>query len=162
MVGSHHVLAWIWTQDLWKSSWCSLHWAISPVPKFHFLYFIKYFYLCIYFTLHILVVPPCLPTYGSTPLTFFQPPISMWMSPHPSQLTSKFLGASILLRVRFFISEWAQTRQSSAVCVCGLTSSVVCCMFAGPGCERSKGSRLIETAGPKGMPSYASFSLSLI
>jgi hypothetical protein len=35
-------------------------------------------------------------------------------------------------------------------------------MFAGPGCERSQGSRLIETADPKGMSSSASFSLSLI
>jgi hypothetical protein len=41
---------------------------------------------------------------------------------------------------------------------------VVCCLFGGPVFERSKGSRLIETAGPPtGLPSSsASSSLSPI
>jgi hypothetical protein len=37
MVVSHHVVAGIWTKDLWKSSQCALnHWAISPIELFLF------------------------------------------------------------------------------------------------------------------------------
>ena len=41
--------------------------------------------------------------------------------------------------------------KSSTVCVLGnggLISAGVCCLFGGPVFERSRGSRLIETAGP--------------
>jgi len=37
IVVSHHVAAGIWTQDLWKSSQYSYHWAISPAPPAVFI-----------------------------------------------------------------------------------------------------------------------------
>jgi hypothetical protein len=48
------------------------------------------------------------------------------------------------------------------MCVEGLISAGVCCLFVGPVFERSQGSRLIKIAGPPtGSPfSLASFSLS--
>jgi hypothetical protein len=50
------------------------------------------------------------------------------------------------------------------MCVRGLISAGVCCLFSGPVFERSQGSRLTKTAGPPtGSPfSLASFSFSLI
>jgi hypothetical protein len=47
------------------------------------------------------------------------------------------------------------------MCVGGLISAGVCCLFGGPVFERSWGTRLIETAGPPtGLPfSSASFGL---
>jgi hypothetical protein len=41
MAVSHHVVAGIWTQDLWKSSQCSNHWAISPAPKLSFFLIVQ-------------------------------------------------------------------------------------------------------------------------
>jgi hypothetical protein len=39
------------------------------------------------------------------------------------------------------------------MCVGGLISSGICCLFGGPVFEKSQGSRLIETAGsPTGSP----------
>jgi hypothetical protein len=48
--------------------------------------------------------------------------------PHPQQ-TCKLLGASRLLRVRYIISEWTQTRQSSTICVLG--ASISWCILPG-------------------------------
>jgi hypothetical protein len=50
------------------------------------------------------------------------------------------------------------------MCVVGLISAGICCLFGGPVFERSQGSRLIDTASsPTGSPfSSASFSFSLI
>jgi hypothetical protein len=46
------------------------------------------------------------------------------------------------------------------MCVGGLISAGVCCLFGGPVFERSRGSRLIETAGPPaGSPQLLEFSL---
>jgi hypothetical protein len=50
------------------------------------------------------------------------------------------------------------------MCVGGLISAGVCYLFGGPVFERSRGSRLIETAGPPTQlpSSSASYSFSLI
>jgi hypothetical protein len=47
-----------------------------------------------------------------------------------------------------------------SMCIGGLISRGVCCLFGGPVFERSRGSRLIKTAGPPTMPPFSgSFSL---
>jgi hypothetical protein len=50
------------------------------------------------------------------------------------------------------------------MCVRGLISAGICCLFDGPVIERSRGSMLIETAGPSTGSSFssASFSFPLI
>jgi hypothetical protein len=48
------------------------------------------------------------------------------MNPTPPHLTSKLPGASSLLRVRYIISEWTQTQQSSTLCVLGASYRLVC------------------------------------
>jgi hypothetical protein len=80
------------------------------------------------------------------------------LSPPPPHLTSKLPGASSILRVRYIISEWTQTWQTSTVCVGSPISGGVCCLFGGPLSERPHGSRLIETAGPPtGLPFSSAF-----
>jgi hypothetical protein len=47
------------------------------------------------------------------------------------------------------------------MCVGGLISAGVCCLFGDPVFERSQGSRLIETAGPPIVSPFSSASFSL-
>jgi hypothetical protein len=83
------------------------------------------------------------------------------MIPPQPKMTSKFLGASNLLRVMCIICEWTQPRNRLLYVCWGLLLVGVCCLFGGPLFERSWESRLIETAGhPSGWPfSSASFIL---
>jgi hypothetical protein len=105
------------------------------------------------------------------PYSIPQPPIHPLTAPHPTppphstlpprgcpqpppHLNSKLLGTSSLLRVRCIISEWTQTRQSSAVSVLGASYQLVyaaCLVFS---VWEISGVQ-IETAGPPA----ASFSL---
>jgi hypothetical protein len=50
----------------------------------------------------------------------------MWMPLPPPHLTSNLPGASSLLRVRCFISEWTQTWKSSTICMLGASYQLVC------------------------------------
>jgi hypothetical protein len=47
------------------------------------------------------------------------------------------------------------------MCVGGLISAGVCCLFGGPVFERSRGSRLIKTVGPLTESPFSSASFSL-
>ena len=83
--------------------------------------FLKFIYLLVYFTFHILFpTSPC-PIHPPTaphPISPLHPPVSRWIfTTPPPLLTSKLPGSSRLLMARFFISEWTHTQQSSAVCV---------------------------------------------
>jgi hypothetical protein len=46
-----------------------------------------------------------------------------------THLTSKLSGASNLLRVRCFISEWTQNWKSSTICVLGASYQLVCAVW---------------------------------
>jgi hypothetical protein len=48
------------------------------------------------------------------------------------------------------------------MCIGGLMSAGVCCLFGGPVFERSWGSRLIETAGPPAGLPFSSSSFTFI
>jgi hypothetical protein len=81
---------------------------------------------------------------------------------HPQpHMTSKLPGASSLLRVRRFISEWTQTWEVLyCMCVGGLISAGVCCLFGGTVFEKSQGSRIIKTSGPPTKLPFSSASFS--
>ena len=123
------------------------------------IFFIKLFICTPYFTPALCppTVPhPIPPPHPMSPLGCYHPhPI--WPLNSLGPPVSSGIVASSLTEHR----PW----QCSTVCVLGgLISAGACCLFGGPVFERSRGSRLIETAGPPtGLPSSsASFSLSLI
>jgi hypothetical protein len=108
-------------------------------------------FLIYFFTLQILFPPPSPPsncfTYHTSPL----PPVFRRMFPPSTlspHLTSKFPGASNLLKVRCIISDWIQTHQSSAVYVLGgglfISSAGLCCLIGGLMFEKFQVSRLIQ------------------
>jgi hypothetical protein len=84
-----------------------------------------------------------------TPLS---PSSYLLLLPHQ---TSKLPGASSLLRVRCIFSEWTQIQQFSTVYVLGASYQLVYAAWLVVQCQRSQGSRLIETIGP---PTGSSFS----
>ena len=123
---------------------------------FSFLYILKFF------TLHILLPCPALPSNCST---FHN------SSPHPclhvdvptTHLTwlLNSLGPPISwgLCVSSLNEHWPE---SPLLYLClGLISADESCQFGGPVCKRSQGSRLIESADPPTGSSFASASFSL-
>jgi hypothetical protein len=84
--------------------------------------------------------------------------------PPPSHQTSQLPKASSISRFRCVFSHWGQTRQSSAVYMSGKSYQLVYAAWLVPHCQRSWGSRLVETAGLHiRLPfSWASSSFSLI
>jgi hypothetical protein len=87
--------------------------------------------------------------------------------PAPTPQTFPLPGASSLLRVRFIISDWTWTQQSSAAYVLGASYQLVYATWLVVQCLRNlsgEGTRLIETAGPptRSPSSSASSSFYLI
>jgi len=92
------------------------------------------------------------------------PVLTTMSSLHQLHQTSKLPGASSLLRVRCIFSDWTQTQESSAADDLEASSQLVYAAWLVVQCQRSRGSRLIETAEPPTglLSSSASSSFSLI
>jgi hypothetical protein len=109
------------------------------------------FYLIIFYSpdfiplwLHPLTVP-----HHITP----PPQLSPWgcpnaHSPHSTR-SPHSLGPPVSWGLGIY-HLWMNTDPDVLCCICfgGLISAVVCCLFGGPVFERSRGTRLIENAGP--------------
>ena len=113
----------------------------------------------LFFTLQILF-----PSWSTLPLTVpcpIPPQLAPWFhedvpTPFPPYQTFKLPRASILLKVRYILSDQTQTRQSSDIYVLGASYQLVFASWLVTQCLRQ--SKLTETAGPPtGLPLLLSF-----
>jgi hypothetical protein len=100
----------------------------SLCHKTFFLSFLNLILFVIHF-LHSIFHSPPLSIHHPTsphPTPSLQPtPSPRGCSHPPPHLTSKLSGASSLLRVKCFISEWTQTWKSTTICVLGASYQLV-------------------------------------
>ena len=137
----------------------------KKTKPYHFLKFFLIFKILFYlkfFTLHIQFPAPHPILQLLYILYFFPTPPHLHMDANTPYATWPLnsLGPPVSWGLSAS-SEWTQT-QNMCMCVGGLISAGVCCLFGGPVFESYRGSRLIETAGsPTGSPfSSTSFNKS--
>jgi hypothetical protein len=137
---------------------------MTTVTYFDALYSVYFEFDLIFFIHSIQIYSLPSLTSDSSPFHTSSPPFLSHIWP-PTNQTSKFPGASNLLKIRCTFSDWILTQQSStAMCVGGLILTGECYLVGDPVSERSQASKIIETADPPtGLPSSsASSSFSLI